>query len=399
MIRARSKEPASIGSRVRMSPPTDPLLGKVLGGKWRVESLLGEGGMASVYAAKHRNGLRGAIKLLKPHLVDSKELQRRLVREGYVANHVEHPGVVRVLDDDITEDGRAYLVLELLEGETWKSAWHKRGRRLPAAEVLETAEKVADILRAAHAAGVVHRDVKPDNVFLTSDGEVKLLDFGIARLREADAFHTQTGTMLGTPAFMSPEQALAKWSDVDARSDLFSLGASMWTLMTGRLLHVADTVPELLVAAATKQVVSFASVAPNASAEIVAVVDRALAFKPSDRFQDAAEMLAALSRARAVIGGGTFVAAPSDDALRFLGQSGGTVPIEAPNALPSSTVKMDRPAAKDAKPSEPIGEVTDAPPTIVTPEASAEPGPEPELGRPLDAAPPGGGANADTNPS
>ncbi|MFO0613359.1 MAG: serine/threonine-protein kinase [Polyangiaceae bacterium] len=281
----------------------EQMIGRTLREKWRVDALLGSGGMATVYAATHRNGMRGAIKVLHAHLSHDEELRKRLVREGYVANKIKHPGVVRILDDDVTEDGLAFIVMELLDGEPWKARWQRAGKILPINDTLEVTAKVLDILRAAHAAGVVHRDIKPDNVFLTSDGEVKLLDFGIARLREANAEQTQTGAMLGTPAFMSPEQALARWSRVDARSDLFSVGATIWTVATGRMIHPSTTVPELLVAVATSPAAPFASVFPDATPELSEAVDRALEFEPEARWRSAEAMLEAVERARASLTG------------------------------------------------------------------------------------------------
>lgn len=265
------------------------LLGKTLREKWTLDAFLGEGGNAVVFAATHRNGMRGAVKILHGHLTASADTKRRLTREGYVANKIEHPGVVRVLDDDETDEGLAFIVMELLEGETWKQHWLREGRALSVVDVLTVASQVLAILSAAHRADVIHRDVKPDNVFLVSGGGVKLLDFGIARFRGA-ADATQTGRMLGTPAFMSPEQALARWKDVDARSDLFSLGATMRALLSGQPLHVYSTLPELLIAAATRPVAPLATLLPAAPAQLVEIIDRAVAFEPAQRWASADRM-------------------------------------------------------------------------------------------------------------
>jgi len=332
----------------------EEMIGRTLREKWRVDALLGQGGMATVYAATHRNGMRGAIKLLHPHLSDSDDLRARLVREGYVANRVKHPGVVRILDDDVTEEGQAFIVMELLEGEAWKSRWLKAGRSLPVASVLDVTAKVLDILRVAHAAGVVHRDVKPDNVFITSEEEVKLLDFGIARLREGNMEATQTGAMLGTPAFMSPEQALAQWNKVDARSDLFSVGATMWVLSTGAMLHTCSTVPELLVAAATRQAAPFADVFPEATPELAEVVDRAVAFEPDARWPSAEAMLEALERARASLA--------ESPTRRVVAAS------SAPSAA-QSTIRM-APAASSAKVA-PVAEAVGVAPATRLPRAAS----------------------------
>ncbi len=231
--------------------------GTLLRGKWRLERFLGRGGMSSVYAATHRNGMRGAIKVLHRELNDNTVIKTRFLREGYVANKVDHPGAVKVLDDDATEDGLVFLVMELLEGETLKQRWVKSDRRLELSIALDIADQVLDVLESAHANRIVHRDLKPDNIFLVESGGTKILDFGIARVLEAAtpgaADATSSAAMMGTPAFMPPEQALAHWHKVDARSDLFALGATLFTVLTGRLVHTGSTIPELLVAAATKQ--------------------------------------------------------------------------------------------------------------------------------------------------
>ena len=212
-----------------MKPSTDPRIGVLLAGTWRLERLIGTGGMASVFAATHaRNGLRVAVKVLNPEQGRKPEIRARFLREGYLANRIQHPGVVRVIDDG-TDGEHVFIVMELLQGETLKDIWQKRSRAVPASEVERFVAAVLEVLEVAHAAGVVHRDLKPDNVFLLDDGSIKLLDFGIARLHEESALAdhaTTTGTMLGTPAFMPPEQALGHWDEVDARSDLYAVGAT-----------------------------------------------------------------------------------------------------------------------------------------------------------------------------
>ncbi len=207
---------------------TDPMVmraqtrvGQVIKEKWRLDVLLGVGGMAAVYAATHRNGSRVAIKLLHPELSTHHQVRARFLREGYVANAVGHDGAVRVTDDDIAEDGSAFLVMELLDGETLEDRRVRCGGQLGEDETLWLADQLLDVLAAAHAKGVIHRDIKPDNIFVTRAGQVKLLDYGIARLREVTSKSTATvsGATMGTPAFMSPEQARALWDEVDARSD------------------------------------------------------------------------------------------------------------------------------------------------------------------------------------
>src|SRR5580704_10125754 len=206
-------------------------LGSVLKEKYRLERVLGTGGMAVVYAATHRNGKEFAVKLLHRELSLHPEVRGRFLREGYVANKVKHPGAVAVLDDDVAEDGTAFLVMELLNGSTVEDLWEHEGQRLPLQLVLSVGYQVLAVLAAAHEKGIVHRDVKPANLFLTTEGELKVLDFGIARLRDvAGSQTTQTGMTMGTPAFMSPEQAAGSTSAVDALSDVWAVGATLFTL-------------------------------------------------------------------------------------------------------------------------------------------------------------------------
>jgi eukaryotic-like serine/threonine-protein kinase len=316
---------------------SDPRVGRVLADTWRLERLVGRGGMASVFAATHvRNGLEVAVKVLHPELTTNLALATRFRREGYAANRVEHPGVVRVLDDGVDGD-HVFFVMDLLRGSSAKQLWEASGRRLPADEVVPLLDAVLDILVTAHDAGVVHRDVKPDNLFLCDDGRVRLLDFGIARVRltagheepgDVGEHLTQTGTMLGTPAFMSPEQALSHWEEVDATSDLFALAASAWLLLTGRLIHEARTVPELLVAAATRHAPPIRSVAPDLSPALAAVLDRALRHDKAERWPDARAMRTALEEARTAP---HIVDAPAQEAAD-------EPPPDPPTELPTGTL-------------------------------------------------------------
>jgi len=276
-------------------------VGALLRGKWKLDRLLGVGGMAAVYAATHRNGRRGAVKILHADVAREADAQRRFVREGYVANAIDHPGVVAVLDDDVSEDGCAFLVMELLRGqEVGKLVQLRPDQRLSIDEVLFIADEVLGALDAAHAKGVVHRDLKPENLFLTEDRRLKILDFGIARLRDGvhDASKTSTGSMMGTPAYMPPEQALGEWNRVDARSDVWALGATMFELLTGDCVHPAQNVQKMLLAAMTHHARPIRSLAPTLPLDVAAIVDRSLAFEPEARFQSAAEMQAAVRGAR-----------------------------------------------------------------------------------------------------
>jgi eukaryotic-like serine/threonine-protein kinase len=278
-------------------------VGSVLAGKWHLDALLGVGGMAAVYAATHRNGATAAVKLLHGRHALDAQFRERFLREAYIANKVEHAGVAKVLDDDQTPDGELYLVMELLRGESVEALANRRGGRLALGEALAITDHALKVLTAAHAAGVVHRDLTPTNLFLTETGQLKLLDFGIARLRDdPDApRRTRSGVLMGTPAFMAPEQALGRWDDVDARTDLWALGAVVFTLVTGRAVHEAPTANEMLILAATRAAPSLARFC-EAPLGVVRFVDRALEFDRDRRFADAATMRAELRRALPELG-------------------------------------------------------------------------------------------------
>jgi serine/threonine protein kinase len=273
-------------------------IGTTLKGKWRIDRLIGVGGMASVYAATHRNNKRVAIKMLHPALSMLRTVRERFQREGYVANSVGHAGAVSVDDDDVTEDGCAFLVMELLEGETLEVRRTRVGGRLSAEEVLSAMDHVLGTLAAAHAKGIVHRDLKPDNLFVTRNGDTKILDFGIARLRDLalSTAHTHTGNLLGTPAFMPPEQARGHWDEVDGQSDLWAVGATMYALLTGDHVHRATTANDLLITAATTRAESLASRLPGVHPALAKLVDRALAFDKVNRWPDATTMRRAVRK-------------------------------------------------------------------------------------------------------
>jgi eukaryotic-like serine/threonine-protein kinase len=282
-------------------------IGMVLGGKWTLESLLGVGGMAAVYAATHRNGKRVAVKMLHAELSNNDEVRRRFLQEGYAANTIQHEGAVSVLDDDLAPDGSAFIVMELLEGETLEQRWERLGRKLPVRDVLVIVEQLLVVLGAAHARNVVHRDIKPENLFVTNGGSLKVLDFGIARVFESEKARgtsTRVGMVMGTPAFMAPEQALARWNEVDGRTDLWAVGATMFTLLSGRYVHEALSEHEQLIVSATRRAPPLATVAPGVPAIVSAIVDRALAFERVERWPDAPSMQRAVRTALDALGGG-----------------------------------------------------------------------------------------------
>jgi serine/threonine-protein kinase len=330
-------------------------LGLVLRDKYRLDSILGVGGMAVVYKATHRNQAEFAIKMLHTELSVRESLRKRFLREGYAANSVKHPGVVAIVDDDVSEDGAAFLVMELLHGAPVDTLMTQSGGRLTVPVACAILDQLLDVLSAAHEKGIVHRDVKPANLFLTTDGVLKVLDFGIARVRDAmttGESTTGTGVLLGTPAYMAPEQARGKSTEIDARTDLWAAAATFFTLVSGRVVHAGDNAAQLLISAATAVAPSVTTVidVPDALAR---VIDRALSYQPSERFSSAAEMRDALRAATSA----SFGAPPSRsllavDALDAVSARGISAPtISAPNAMhtaqpvSSNTTRFDPPRA------------------------------------------------------
>jgi eukaryotic-like serine/threonine-protein kinase len=276
----------------------DERIGREIG-RWRVEKLLGSGGMASVYAAVDASGARVALKVLHPEMARRSDVRERFLREAYVANRIGHPGVVRVLEHG--QDTETFLAMELLEGEPL-SARAQRPNDFTLRELLGYAVELLDILAVAHEKGVIHRDIKPDNVWVTTEGRVKMLDFGIARVMDdvPSDFKTRTGLALGTIPYMAPEQALGRRGQVDGRTDLFATGALLFRILAGRRVHDEPSEAELLVAMATKPAPKLATAAANVPADVCAIVDNALAFSREARYPDARTMQADI---RAVLAG------------------------------------------------------------------------------------------------
>jgi eukaryotic-like serine/threonine-protein kinase len=346
--------------------------------------------MATVYAATHRNKKRFAVKLLLPSYSVHKDIRARFLREGYVANTVEHAGAVTVLDDDVAEDGSAFLVMELLEGETVEKLCEGGSRRLEIPAALAVVHQLLDVLVAAHAKGVVHRDIKPANLFVTREGVVKVLDFGIARLREGDeSSSTRTGVHMGTPAFMSPEQASGRMSLVDARSDLWSVGATLFYLLTRRNVHVGETAQHIVLLTATTQADALDTVLPGVPRAVSQLVDRALALDKNDRWPSAAAMRDAVAAAYLAIVGETVSSkALLDDGTRPKVVQGlpyfGTQPTvrsePGPHAEPPTVPAT--PVSSVGRGTVPSASVTPAPPEVASATmAPVSSSPSPQRGR------------------
>ncbi|WP_437316365.1 protein kinase domain-containing protein [Sorangium sp. So ce385] len=282
-------------------------VGKTFAGTWWIERVLGTGGMGSVLLGRAADGSQVALKVLHPELNAIAEVRKRFLREGFIGNSLGGadavPGVVRVLGSGESPEGLAYLTMEVLQGETLFDRMARTGT-MPPGEVLALADQVLETLAIAHARGVVHRDLKPENIHLGIDGRVRMLDFGIARVVDGltglpEKTATKTGMIMGTATYMAPEQATGLIHDIDGRTDLFGLGATMFRLLSGRQVHGEVTEAMEVIAAATEQAPPLASVAPGISPAVAAVVDRSLAFIKFHRYPNAETMRADVRAVRA----------------------------------------------------------------------------------------------------
>lgn len=272
---------------------SDNRVGEVLAAKYRLEELLGTGGMGNVYRATNELVGRGvAIKLLKAEHASNRQVVDRFMREARAANLVRHPNVVDVLDIGQDEQGIPFIVQELLVGEDLGKYAARSGGKLALEEVVELLCPVIDAVAEAHTQGVVHRDLKPENVFLARTGNArtpKLLDFGISKVRSSDVRATEVGMMMGTPAYMPPEQVQGA-RDADPRSDVWALGVMLFELLSGRLPFDGNDAPALFVAIATTDAPALVEVKPLVSPTVSRIVARCLRRRPDDRYPSAAEL-------------------------------------------------------------------------------------------------------------
>lgn len=266
-------------------------VGTRLNAEWTIDAVLGAGGMAAVFAATDKSGRRAALKVLHAQVANEAGVRERFRREARVAQSIDHPARAAVHGTGTSDLGEPFLVMDLLDGEPLDAALGRRGP-LPLDETLRIFDVVLDLLAHCHERGIVHCDIKPGNVFLLTGGGVRVIDFGIARVHgEQDDVPPESdeGAPVGTPSFMSPEQALGS-AAVDGRADLWSVGACIFTSLSGRRLNEAQTENEAILLAASKPAPSIATVMPELSVEAVAFVDKALAYDRAQRFPDAQTM-------------------------------------------------------------------------------------------------------------
>ena len=257
------------------------------GGRYVLEDTLGSGGMAVVYRARDTELQRAvAVKVLAEHRASDEEFRERFLREARLAGGLSHPNIVSVFDGGEVE-GRPFLVMELVEGVTLAQELARR-KRFPYEEASGLAAQACAGLQHAHEAGLVHRDIKPQNLILRPDGLLKIADFGIARATEAATQLTAAGTILGTGGYLAPEQAVGE--QVTASADIYSLGAVLYELIAGRPPHTFGTLPELVAKQRTGRVQSLRDFAPEVPPALDELVLRCLSPEPSARPSSAAAL-------------------------------------------------------------------------------------------------------------
>jgi serine/threonine-protein kinase len=268
--------------------------GGLIIGRYIILEKLGAGSMGRVYKAQHRLMNRiSALKIIAPEISNNERVVARFQREMRLVGKLNHPNIIQAFDAD-KDRGILYIAMEYVDGDSLGQRLRSKGV-IPPAELVDHAAQASLGLQHAHELGIIHRDIKPSNLLLGSDGVIKVLDLGLATLLEADEdgnFKTADGVAVGTIDYMSPEQACGR--DVDPRSDLFSLGCTMYHLLTGRLPFPGNAPVERLGARITGKHVPIASVKPDTPPKLIAVMDRLLANRPSDRFETAAEAAEAL---------------------------------------------------------------------------------------------------------
>jgi serine/threonine protein kinase len=305
-------------------------IGKSLSNRYRIDELLGQGGMSAVYKATDPNLKRVvAIKIIHPHLSNDSDFVKRFEEEATAVAQLRNPGIIQVFDFN-RDDDVYYMVLEFVPGETLQehlARLHDSGRKLAIKSAIEYVAEVCDALDYAHQRGMIHRDIKPANLMLNVTGQVILMDFGIAKIVGGQR-HTATGAVVGTAMYMSPEQI--RGTHVDSRTDIYSLGVTLFEMVSGRPPFEADSAMTLMMMHVNDPVPDPKELNPEVPDDLVAVIRKALAKDPNARFQTAAQMAAALRNVLGRIKSGMplSAAAPAgtmlEDALPASSKSGAT---------------------------------------------------------------------------
>ena len=293
---------------VALETTNDALIGTLLAGKYRIDSLLNEGGMGSVYRGTHvMMDKTVAIKVLRPSLAADEKIVARFSREARAASRISHPNAISVTDIGEDENGIVFLVMEYLSGKTLKQVIREDGP-LPLPRIVEITRQIGDALAAAHAQGVVHRDLKSDNIMLldttTVGDHAKVLDFGIAKINEPDGKFdgglTAPNLVIGTPQYMSPEQC-SQDSEIDHRADIYSLGVILYEMLVGHVPFSGDSATMVMMKHLQEPVPSVLEERNDVPPPIGRVVARAMAKVPGNRYQNIAELIEDLTIASGMI--------------------------------------------------------------------------------------------------
>ena len=275
---------------------TTNLTGQTLGGRYQIQSLIGQGGMASVYKAYDPNLRRSvAIKIIHPHLSNNPEFFRRFEEEATAVAHLRHPNIVQMYD--FNHDGDLYfMVMEFILGETLQTRLKRLNnskRRLSIKDAITFTAEICDAAFYAHQRGMIHRDIKPANIMLDVDGKAILMDFGIARMVGASQ-HTATGAVLGTAMYMSPEQI--QGLHTDARADIYSIGITLFEMLSGKPPFEADSAMTLMMMHLNDPIPDLHDLQPDTPPDLLAITNKALAKNRDERYQSASELAAALRK-------------------------------------------------------------------------------------------------------
>lgn len=271
----------------------DKLIGKKLDGVYEIQELIGAGGMANVYRGVDlRNGTTVAVKVLREEFLHDQELVRRFKNESKAISILNHPNIVKVYDVSVT-DKLQYIVMEYIDGITLKEYLNQRGGKISWRDTVHFITPILEALQHAHENGVVHRDVKPQNIMLPANGQLKMMDFGIARISRAEN-QLMTGKTMGSVHYISPEQA--RGDVTDAKSDLYSVGIMMYEMLSGHLPFESGTAVEVAIKQISDKPRPLAELAPDVPRALVEITERAMAKNPDDRYASAADMLADIQR-------------------------------------------------------------------------------------------------------